>query len=166
MQRIGIDKFQEGLSPSCEESKECKEKDKQIVKEGCRCSVIKSKECKETDRQIPEEACRRRGKERKKYLRSARHQRRRTWDSCQGSLPHLRRRTRDPCPGSAWHQRRRSWDPCQRSARQHRRREEDPGSIPGICNGAIRRRRREKGRVPYPGSSTRRSQQWRRKRYD
>jgi hypothetical protein len=49
---------------SCEESKECKETDKQILEEGCRCRMRKSKECKETDRQIPEEACHHRWKER------------------------------------------------------------------------------------------------------
>jgi hypothetical protein len=47
-----------------EESKECKETDKQILEEGRCCRVRKSKECKETDRQIPEEACCYRGKER------------------------------------------------------------------------------------------------------
>jgi hypothetical protein len=43
------DKFQEGLLPSCEESKECKETDKKFLEEGCCCCVRKSKECKKTD---------------------------------------------------------------------------------------------------------------------
>jgi hypothetical protein len=50
------DKFQEGLSPSCEESKECKETDKQILEEGRCCCMRKSKEWKEMEIQIPEEA--------------------------------------------------------------------------------------------------------------
>jgi hypothetical protein len=37
------DKFQKGLSPSCEESKECKETDKQIPEEGCCYRVRKVK---------------------------------------------------------------------------------------------------------------------------
>jgi hypothetical protein len=74
------DKFQKGLLTLCEESKECKEKDKQISEEGCCYRVRKvkngkkkkgqtnsrgglsllceeSKECKETDRQIWVEGC-------------------------------------------------------------------------------------------------------------
>jgi hypothetical protein len=58
------DKFQEGFSPSAEESKECKETDKQILEEGRHCCMRKSKECKETDRLIPEEALHHRGKKR------------------------------------------------------------------------------------------------------
>jgi hypothetical protein len=55
-----------GLLPSCEESKECKETDKQILEEGrCCCMRKRSKEWKEMERQIPEEAFRHRGKERK-----------------------------------------------------------------------------------------------------
>jgi hypothetical protein len=56
------DKFEEELLPLCEERKECKERDKQILAEG---RMRKSKEWEETDRQMPAEACCHRGKERK-----------------------------------------------------------------------------------------------------
>jgi hypothetical protein len=76
------DKFQEGLLPSCEVSKECKETDKQILEEGRCCPMRKSKECIKTTDKFQRRLVAIGGRKEKKYLGSARHQRRCTWDSC------------------------------------------------------------------------------------
>jgi hypothetical protein len=135
------DKFQEGLSPSCEESKECKETDKQILEEGRCCCMRKSKECKETDRQIPEEACRRRGKERKEVpgLSTA------SEEEDLGFMTEISATSEEEDPGSM---------PGISAAT-----EEEGG--PEFHTRDLQRRYNGEGRrtrAPDPGSSTRRSQ--------